>query len=462
MNKIISASILILAGFTACVSDKPKDNITNQVIFSGKIENPNSDTINILNRNREVVKSIVLNKDLTFRDTLDIGEGYYRLNDGKEGTQIYLEPNFDLSLTLNSEQFDESLLYKGKGGHENNYLAKKALLMEGFGKLNYFGYYGKLSESDFLNLTDSLYNIQTQLLENSMGISADFAFIESKSLEFSKMRRFAGFQNTKRYITGDKSFVVSESFPDPFKAVDLNNGRLLISPNYLFYIKTYLKKIAKDNTIGTNENKDSVLEYIKTVKREVKNAVIKKELIYSVGIRQLNYTEQLDRVYKEIKSVLTDESRLKVVSDKYNTLKKIEKGAVSPNFTYKDINEKSVSLQDLKGKLVYIDIWATWCLPCIKEIPHLKTMEEGFRGKDIHFVSICQADKKPNWEKMLLEKELGGIQLFAPDEHDSFFTDFNVQGIPRFILIDQDGKIIDAHAKRPSNPKLKEEIESYL
>lgn len=462
MNKITIVSVLLLASFMACKSDKQKDNVMNKVIFSGKIENPNSDTLNILNRNREVVKSIVLNKDFTFRDTLDIEEGYYRLNDGKEGTQIYLKPNFDLSLTLNSEQFDESLLYAGKGGQENNYLAKKALLMEGFGKLNYFGYYGKLSESDFLNLTDSLYNIQFQLLENSKGISTDFAFIESKSLEFSKMYRFSGFQNTKRYITGDKAFVVSESFPNPFKSVDLNNEKLLISPNYLFYIKTYLKKIAKDNTIGTDENKDSVLEYIKTVKSEVKNAVIKKELIYSVGIRQLNYTKQLDRVYEQIKSVLTDESRLKIVSGKYNTLKKIEKGAVSPSFTYKDINEKSVSLQDLKGKLVYIDIWATWCLPCIKEIPHLKKVEEEFKGKDIHFVSICQADKKENWKKMLVEKELGGIQLFATDEHDAFFTAYNVQGIPRFILIDKEGNIIDAKAKRPSNPKLIEEIESHL
>lgn len=63
---------------------------------------------------------------------------------------------------------------------------------------------------------------------------------------------------------------------------------------------------------------------------------------------------------------------------------------------------------------------------------------------------------------MVKEKELGGIQLFAPDNKIPFFEDYAVQWIPRFILIDKNGKIIDANAKRPSDPKLKEEIEKYL
>ncbi len=101
-------------------------------------------------------------------------------------------------------------------------------------------------------------------------------------------------------------------------------------------------------------------------------------------------------------------------------------------------------------------------MPCIKEIPSLKQIEEYFEGKDIYFVSICKSDTKERWKKMIEEKELGGIQLFAKDENISFFNDYLVQGIPRFILIDKDGKIIDGNAKRPSNPKLKEEIEKYL
>jgi len=78
------------------------------------------------------------------------------LSNGNENTIIYLKPKFDLNLYINTKEFDESIFYKGIGSNENNYLAKKYLLEESFGKLYYYGYYAKLSEKDFLKLTDSL------------------------------------------------------------------------------------------------------------------------------------------------------------------------------------------------------------------------------------------------------------------------------------------------------------------
>ncbi len=63
---------------------------------------------------------------------------------------------------------------------------------------------------------------------------------------------------------------------------------------------------------------------------------------------------------------------------------------------------------------------------------------------------------------MIKEKQLGGIQLFAELEEQSFFDAYGVVGIPRFILLDRKGKIIDGQAKRPSNPQLQQEIEEYL
>ncbi len=170
----------------------------------------------------------------------------------------------------------------------------------------------------------------------------------------------------------------------------------------------------------------------------------------------------MDSVYHLIISELSNEKYIEKITDKYNKLKKIEKGNISPSFKFEDINGSLVSLEDLKGKLVYIDIWATWCMPCVKEIPSLKEMEEHFKGKDIYFVSICKDDSKENWKKMVDKKELGGIQLFAPESDIPFFNDYLVTGVPRFILLDKEGKIINANEKRPSNPDLINEIEEYL
>ena len=451
-------TILITSLFTSCKNENKK----KPVIVSGKIENSNSDTLKVLNRNQDLLKIIHLKKDGTFRDTLYISEDFYNLSDGKEQTQIYLKPKFDLNLHLNAKEFDESIRYTGNGANENNYLAKKFLLEESFIKLNYYGYYAKLNEKDFLKQTDSLYNVQINFLNKFPNLDKDFVFIESKSLEFGKLLKYSTFENMKRFVTGNKDFKVSDSFPDPFADVNLSNDKLLILSNYLFYIQSYFMKISRERINEDDENIDYTLEYVKTVKKKVQNHKIKEELLYLVGKWNLNYTKKLDSVFNQIEPLFNNKEYLKEVTEKYEKLKKIEKGASSPTFKLKDINGKTVSLNQLKGKLVYIDIWATWCLPCIKEIPSLKKMAEHFKEKDIQFVSICKSDLKKRWEKMVEEKELDGIQLFAPDENISFFKDYNVQGIPRFILIDKEGKIIDGNAKRPTNPKLIEEIEKYL
>lgn len=131
---------------------------------------------------------------------------------------------------------------------------------------------------------------------------------------------------------------------------------------------------------------------------------------------------------------------------------KIAKGQPSPEFKYLDINGKEVGLKDLAGKYVYIDVWATWCGPCRGELPHLKELEHQFKGKNIAFVSISCDQDKAAWEKMVKEEKLEGIQLhFGNDQ--TFMNNYMIRGIPRFILLDREGKILAAEMTRPSNPK---------
>ena len=97
----------------------------------------------------------------------------------------------------------------------------------------------------------------------------------------------------------------------------------------------------------------------------------------------------------------------------------VKPGASAPDFNFKDINGKSISMNDLKGKYIYIDVWATWCGPCIREIPASKKMEKLYRDKNIEFVyiSIDVRDRPvynyDKWKEMIEEKSLGGVQLFA-------------------------------------------------
>ena len=141
----------------------------------------------------------------------------------------------------------------------------------------------------------------------------------------------------------------------------------------------------------------------------------------------------------------------------------LKKGTPSPKFNYPNTKGQNVSLDDLKGKYVYVDVWATWCGPCKREIPFLKELDNEFKDKNIAIVSLSidKMEHKDKWLKMVADENLQGIQIMADKDWNSdFVTAYNIKGIPRFILIDKEGNILDANAPRPSNPNLKELLNS--
>lgn len=131
--------------------------------------------------------------------------------------------------------------------------------------------------------------------------------------------------------------------------------------------------------------------------------------------------------------------------------------AKSPGFTFENFKGGTTSLKDFKGKYVYIDVWATWCGPCRKEIPFLQTVEEKYKTKNIAFVSISidRVADHDKWKAMVEKDSLGGVQLIADKDWKSEFVKaYGIRSIPRFILIDPNGTIVNADAQRPSEPEL--------
>ncbi|MDO5977839.1 TlpA family protein disulfide reductase [Flavivirga spongiicola] len=175
----------------------------------------------------------------------------------------------------------------------------------------------------------------------------------------------------------------------------------------------------------------------------------------------LDKTQGLDSTFiaGQEKEVEMTKKQLTMMYDQKQTLLAL-KGQESPKFVdYENYAGGTTSLDDLKGKFVYIDVWATWCGPCKAEIPYLKEVEKAYHDKNIEFVSISvdKAADQAKWKEMIAEKELGGIQLIADNNFKSgFVQDYKINGIPRFILIDPNGNIVSADAPRPSNEKLKD------
>ncbi|MFT3794804.1 TlpA family protein disulfide reductase [Flavobacterium sp.] len=157
--------------------------------------------------------------------------------------------------------------------------------------------------------------------------------------------------------------------------------------------------------------------------------------------------ENLDKIYEPIKNTTT------------------VKGEKSPLFAYRNHNGGITKLEDFTGKYVYIDIWATWCSWCIKEFTYLETLEEKYRDNNIVFLRIS-VDKESDiqkWERMVSDKKLSGVHLIADQaEQSDFMKAYGLLTLPRYVLIDPNGIIVETHANRPSNPELQKQLDTLL
>ena len=139
------------------------------------------------------------------------------------------------------------------------------------------------------------------------------------------------------------------------------------------------------------------------------------------------------------------------------------RGDKAADFTYPDRNGKMVSLSDFRGKVVLVDVWATWCGPCRQEVPHLVKLEKEMEGTDVVFIGVSVDEKKDyqNWLKVMDKEGMQGIQLFASG-WSQITKDYKIKGIPRFMVFGRDGRVVSIDAPRPSDPALKTLLENEL
>ncbi len=307
--------------------------------FSALKGNVNEGVSSVLIQGKGYSKTIAVNDDGTFSDTLKAPEGMYGLIAGNSRSSLFLKNGYDLSLEF--VEAENSFLFSGTGAETNNYLKEKAaFFMSDYGDpKSYF----KLEKSDY-----------------------DLRLVAAKA-EFNK------------------------------STIDVS-------------------KVDSTVTAMVAQSDKQLFAYVES-----------------------NYEQN------------------------HASLVKLAKGKKSPVFTdYENFAGGTTSLSDLKGKYVYIDVWATWCGPCKREIPSLKLLEKEYHGKNITFVSISvdnvdgRRGSHDSWLKMVEEQQLGGVQLFADKDFSSdFIQAYDINSIPRFLLIDPKGNIVDSNTLRPSDPNIK-------
>lgn len=156
-----------------------------------------------------------------------------------------------------------------------------------------------------------------------------------------------------------------------------------------------------------------------------------------------DYQLAYDRLYKSklsVKSILNDAKTLPT------------------NALVKNILEK------YKGKVVYLDVWATWCSPCISEMANSKKLRNQVIGKDVVFLYLCiSSPTESTWQNLIAGHNIEGEHYFLNNgQSEELGREFNIRFIPRYLIIDKEGKVANAQAERPSSTKTLAEISELL
>lgn len=157
---------------------------------------------------------------------------------------------------------------------------------------------------------------------------------------------------------------------------------------------------------------------------------------------------------------INDPKTRAAVKMKFENLRYTMKGASIPNLKFENAAGTFLSLEQFKGKYLFIDLWASWCVPCIKMMPFVQQLEKQYEGKNINFVAISIDANKANWLKKMKELNLHGSQFL--DQSGSFANALNVSGIPHYLIYDPEGKLLVYKADTPDNPNLKVLLDQLL
>jgi thiol-disulfide isomerase/thioredoxin len=455
-----------------------------RTVLRGTITNPSGTNASI--SIADSVYRTELDAEGRFALVFDLEEAdYARIRIGPEYTIAYFRPGDSLELRLDATQFDLTLTYSGTGPEINTYLAAKMVRNAALQpESNPY----ELDEAAFARQARERHEKLLADLE-SAGLEPFFTEREKLELQFVWAGEMANYPQYHAYYTSKPDFAPGSGYWDFVQQLDLNNEWNVSSDAFESFASSYLTALAEQklaeqklpdaadpgaeggseagSKAGSDAGSDAAtlsLAQMDLIEQTFKNEAIQARLIGSVLREYLSYEgpEGAEPLYARYSASAKPGRERDALEKTFRNWQALASGKPAPDFAGVRMDGSRVALSDLKGKTVYVDVWATWCGPCRAEIPHLESLQQEFAGDEsVVLLSISVDDDKAAWESMVAEKALGGLQIFTEGAWESeVIKRYLIDGIPRFMVIAPDGSIADVQAPRPSSGEVADILRS--
>jgi len=408
---------------------------------------------------------------------------------GNSYSQVFLRPGDQLNIQLSIKEKKSTFIFNNDDsdnniGHINNYLRETADVIGKASKNSFLGkdveqflqsfdsislciekYHKdfldsiplKEEEVDLISKINTLKLLETKLWytfrrHNDFLVDQIYAFRDGKEME--KYVQPEKLNNIMNEVPFDTSLLKSEIYSKIYKEI-----------LWLFSEEKFKNPIFNP-ALWDKPNPNNPKLTTDAIKREDFPSAM-KEYMQASNLRSYMYTsgitEAIDSLYTSFTNEFPKSKFTSALQNTYDQQVAILPGNIAPNFTGKSVEGRIVNLHDFKGRVVYVDVWATWCGPCVEEIPYAIELHKAFEGNDqVIFLNVSVDKDVDAWRsKLEKEKDWKGVHInLSKAQIDSLGINYRVVGYPQYFIIDKDGRIITAKAPRPSsNDVLKGEIQ---
>ncbi|TKT89410.1 TlpA family protein disulfide reductase [Dyadobacter frigoris] len=399
--------------------------------------------------------------------------GFVKIGDLE--ASAFSAPGDEFKIILDSLQKPQGIRYEGDEADVNDYIVKCWAVRLRLDKVN-DKYYFQLEQDEFLTVKDSLqanYERLYTLLKEKTTLDPEL----DKVLEIQQKMNITYFvHNYVRSKYGSQNEIpesiksIIDKVPDDSLALKYKMSAYSLVVNAFLESRIYTplfreyKGLSPDSINGMMPalavGKIEKSDYPEFLKEFLFAKNVNNYLIFN-GI-----TPEVNSIYLKFKKTYEDEDYLSALKKSYDKWLAIGPGKPAPDFSADTPDGKKISLSDLKGKVVYMDVWATWCGPCKTELPFSRKIQKDFEGNDqVTFLYVSIDESIPDWHNMLKkDKDFVGIHVNQQQHQQpgAIWESYLMTGIPRYVLIDADGKIVQSNASRPSSGKVTGEIKMLL